>query len=144
MDQRTTIFTLLSLWVFKICLKHPFFGNRASSQSGLSKPCSKSHHAISLITLCSKLYLVLSKDGNGNSTTTSFPIPSIRFPALRQNAVLSVKLKKKKNTVSLIQSGQRRAQPSQSANLEWLGSLRVVGTLAVEFCGSDMVEHLMA
>lgn len=127
MEQRTTISTFLSLWVLKMHLKHPFFGNKASSQSGVSKHCSISHCATSLITLCSKVDLVLSKDGNGSSTTTSLPMPSTGFPALRQSSVYSGKLKK--NTVSLIQSEQRRAQHSQSANLGWLGSLRVLGHL---------------
>lgn len=125
--SKEQLFLHFCLWVFKICLKHPFFGNKASSQSGVSKHCSYSYCAISLITLCSKVDSVLSKDGNGGSTTTSLPTPSTGHPALGQNSVYSGK--PQKNTVSLIQSEQRRAQHSQSANLGWLGSLRVLGHL---------------
>lgn len=92
MERRATISTFLSLWVFKMYSKHPFFGNKANRQSGVSKHCSISYRAISLITLCSKVDLVLSKDGNGSSSTTSLPTPSIGFLALRQNSVYSRKL----------------------------------------------------
>lgn len=87
MEQRTTISTFISLRVFKICLKHPFFGNKASSQSGVSKHCSISYCAISLITPCSKVDSVLSKDGNGSFTSTFLPTPSIGFPVLRQSSL---------------------------------------------------------